>query len=458
MLAVLFTARRILSRRAAWMAAAVLASSWGYFMSSQFVTLDMALTAFLTLALCAFLLAQDARASPADNRRWMLVAWALCALAVLTKGVIGVVLPALAVATYVVLRRDVALLRRLHIGKGAVVVLLIAAPWFVLAEARNPGFAEFFFVREHLQRFTQPLHRRPGAWWYFIPIAMAFLMPWLPAIVAALARRARAAGARARAGVRRADLLLVLGRRDPRVLQRVVVEAPRVHPAGDGRRGARGRRAARGPLARVTTRITAWTLIARRDHVWRRSRCPRRDSDRGAVGQAGVRRAPGGSSSARWCSRPAVAPRCGCCARTAHARARRAGRGEHRGVAGRHGARVQVDGYFSAHRLIERVTARDRGTAVPAGAPVLQRRHVRSLGDRSISAARSRSSASEGELAWGIAADPRRISSTISAEFEARWRASDAAYAIMRGETYAAAGRHRLSDATCSTATAGASS
>ncbi len=65
------------------------------------------------------------------------------------------------------------------------VLLAITVPWFALVQMRNPGFAEFFFVREHWQRFTQPGHRRPGPLWYFVPIAIAFLTPWLPALVAA---------------------------------------------------------------------------------------------------------------------------------------------------------------------------------------------------------------------------------------------------------------------------------
>jgi 4-amino-4-deoxy-L-arabinose transferase-like glycosyltransferase len=185
-LAVLFTARRLFSRRAGWMAAAVMGSCWGYFLGSQFVTLDMMLTAFMTGALCAFLVAQDARADAQSRRRCMLLAWALCALGVLTKGVVGIALPMLSLALYVAVSRDLGVLRRLHAGTGVLAFLAIAAPWFVLAELRNPGFADFFFVREHLMRYTQTVHHRAGPWWYFIPVSVAFLMPWLPAIAAAM--------------------------------------------------------------------------------------------------------------------------------------------------------------------------------------------------------------------------------------------------------------------------------
>jgi 4-amino-4-deoxy-L-arabinose transferase-like glycosyltransferase len=197
-LAVLATARRLYGRRAGWMAGAVLASFCGFFLGGQFLTLDMLLTTLLTCALCAFVLAQDARATAKDRRQWMLVAWALCGLAFLTKGAIAVVLPGLALVVYVALSRDLGLVRRLHLLPGLAVFAAITMPWFIAVELRNPGFNEFFFVHEHWQRFTQPVHRRTGPLWYFIPIAIVFLLPWLPAIVVMLAKRsvvrARSAG------------------------------------------------------------------------------------------------------------------------------------------------------------------------------------------------------------------------------------------------------------------------
>ncbi len=185
-LAVLATARRLYSPRAGWVAAGVMASSAGYFLATQFLTLDMGLAALLTGAMCAFAVAQDARATAAQTRQWMLVAWALCALAVMSKGLIGIVLPALALGVYIAVTRSFGLLRRLHLVAGIAVMLALTVPWFMTVEMRNPGFSQFFFVQEHFQRFTQPEHRRPGPWWYFLPIGAFALMPWLPAMMASM--------------------------------------------------------------------------------------------------------------------------------------------------------------------------------------------------------------------------------------------------------------------------------
>src|SRR5258708_21303409 len=63
-----------------------------YFMAlGGIVTLDMGLTLWSTATLLAFLLAEHSRDRPAAQRRWMLCAWAAMALAVLSKGLVGIV-------------------------------------------------------------------------------------------------------------------------------------------------------------------------------------------------------------------------------------------------------------------------------------------------------------------------------------------------------------------------------
>jgi 4-amino-4-deoxy-L-arabinose transferase-like glycosyltransferase len=52
-------------------------------------------------------------------------------------------------------------------------------PWFALVSIRNPEFAHFFFIHEHLQRFTSNVHHREGAWHYFFPILVVGMLPWL---------------------------------------------------------------------------------------------------------------------------------------------------------------------------------------------------------------------------------------------------------------------------------------
>lgn len=182
MLMTAYTAYRIWNTRTGVLAAAALGGSWAYFLGAQYLTLDMTLTACLTFALCSFLLAQTGNAA-AGAKTWMLAAWLAAALAVLSKGLIGIVPPALTVIAYTAFRRETELLRRLRPAAGGALFLLLAAPWFIAVQHRNPEFFEFFVIHEHLDRFLRPEHHRPGAWWYYLPILALALLPWTPALL-----------------------------------------------------------------------------------------------------------------------------------------------------------------------------------------------------------------------------------------------------------------------------------
>ncbi len=119
-------------------------------------TLDMGLTLFLFVSLCAFLLAQRDEASARENSVWMHVAWAAMAGAVLTKGLVGLVIPGATLVIYTLIQRDWRLWQRLHPITGLLLFLVITAPWFLIVSMRNPEFAWFFFVHEHFCAIRPP--------------------------------------------------------------------------------------------------------------------------------------------------------------------------------------------------------------------------------------------------------------------------------------------------------------
>ena len=182
-----------LAPRSPWLPTALIAAGcWGYFLGGQFLTLDMGLTFFLTVAMLSFVLSRRPDVSPSAERSWMILAWAAVACAALSKGIVGIVIPGLALLVYIAVERDVSLLRRLHWVPGLCVFGAIVLPWFILVQQRNPEFFHFFFIREHFERFLLPKHHRPGPWWYFVPVLLIGLWPWTPSIPAALARAWRA--------------------------------------------------------------------------------------------------------------------------------------------------------------------------------------------------------------------------------------------------------------------------
>lgn len=175
----MLAAARWWGRRTAVISGLVLVSAPLWNVGSHFNSLDMGVAGCMTMALGSLLLAQHPDATRAQQRGWMWACWASMALAVLSKGLIGVVLPGFVLVVYTLVARDWALWKRLHLVTGLIIFFAVGAPWFVLISLRNPEFAWFFFVHEHFQRFTSTVHNRNAPLWYFVPLLVAGFLPWL---------------------------------------------------------------------------------------------------------------------------------------------------------------------------------------------------------------------------------------------------------------------------------------
>ena len=173
-----WTGAVLVSPAAGVYAAAVLASCIWHFGIAHILTLDALLSFCLALALVGFLLAQRADATPRSRARMMLLAYVATAAGILTKGVVALAIPGTTLLLYSLATRDYGPWKRLHLAKGLPLLLVLTAPWFIVVSMRNPEFARFFFIHEHIQRFLTPESRRPGPWWYFLPMLVAGLLPW----------------------------------------------------------------------------------------------------------------------------------------------------------------------------------------------------------------------------------------------------------------------------------------
>jgi 4-amino-4-deoxy-L-arabinose transferase-like glycosyltransferase len=173
------TAKRLWGRRAALVATLLHSGSALFVLLGHQLTLDMSLCLFLLASLSCFLIAQSSRSDARRCAAWMLGCWAAIALAVLTKGLIGVLIPGFTLVVYLLWQRDVACLRSLNIRWGLPLFFALAAPWFVLAARANREFLWFFFVREHFQRYLTPIEQRTQPWWFFIAVLIVGVLPWL---------------------------------------------------------------------------------------------------------------------------------------------------------------------------------------------------------------------------------------------------------------------------------------
>ncbi len=183
--AVYAAGRSLYGRRAGLLSALVLGTSLLYFGMGHVVTLDMTVSVLLSLTLFAFLFAH--REPPGWRRRLgMWAAFFLAALATLTKGLIGVVFPMMAIGLWIMALWDWPILRRMYVLTGFCLFFLVAAPWHILVQLKHPTFLHYYFIRQHFERYLTDVAHRYQPFWYFLPILLAGILPWSAFIVQSL--------------------------------------------------------------------------------------------------------------------------------------------------------------------------------------------------------------------------------------------------------------------------------
>jgi 4-amino-4-deoxy-L-arabinose transferase-like glycosyltransferase len=185
---VLALGRAVLGATAGWLSAGVLALTIQWFVQARYMTTDMVVSAWITIALAAFYLGFHAR-----RRGAYLVFFFAMAMATLAKGIIGVVLPCGVVAVFVASTRQWRVLREMRPVLGALLLLAIVVPWFVLVERRIPEFLRYFVVDQHVARFLGHAGEHPAPFWFFVPVIAFGFFPWivhLPAAATTLRARA----------------------------------------------------------------------------------------------------------------------------------------------------------------------------------------------------------------------------------------------------------------------------
>ena len=155
----------------------ILASCVLGFVSSRVVLLDAPVSLFLIISLFSFMFAVE---YPSGRKRDGLLAimYASAALATLTKGLIGILIPAMVIGSWIALTGRWKLLLSVRLIPGLLLVLLIAAPWHYLAGQETPAFYHFYFIHEHFERFLTKTHNRYEPPWFFAAVLLVGMLPW----------------------------------------------------------------------------------------------------------------------------------------------------------------------------------------------------------------------------------------------------------------------------------------
>jgi 4-amino-4-deoxy-L-arabinose transferase-like glycosyltransferase len=172
------------------LAALVYATSVGTFLFGRFVFTDTLLIACTTLSLYGLVRLSRRPGEVAGASAF----YGGMALAGLTKGFLGLVLPTATALSYAWLFEPPRFWRGLRPGLGVLIVAVVFLPWHVLLALRDPAFVDFYVMNEHVRRFLNT--REPidyvslsiGGFWL---ATLFWLLPWALYLPTALARALR---------------------------------------------------------------------------------------------------------------------------------------------------------------------------------------------------------------------------------------------------------------------------
>lgn len=159
----------------------VLSGTLYFFLNAGTVMTDPSLIFCTTLILVSFW-----HALVYKNKIWSYTFFIGIGLGLLAKGPIAIILAGMPIFFWVLYRNEWRnLWLRLPWIKGSVLMLIIAIPWYVLAEKKTPGFLNYFILGEHFHRFVTPgwagdkygfaHHQHWGMIWIF---AVLGVIPW----------------------------------------------------------------------------------------------------------------------------------------------------------------------------------------------------------------------------------------------------------------------------------------
>ncbi|AHZ67592.1 4-amino-4-deoxy-L-arabinose transferase [Pseudomonas mandelii JR-1] len=161
-----------------YMSFTVVAGQAGY------ANLDPQFTFWVNLSLVALWFALDS-----DRRGPRLTGWAVlglaCGMGFMTKGFLAWLLPVLIALPFMIWQKR---WRELLVyGPVAIIVAIaVSLPWALAIHSQEPDYWRFFFWHEHIRRFAGDDAQHDAPWWFYLPLLVAFSLPWVALLPSAL--------------------------------------------------------------------------------------------------------------------------------------------------------------------------------------------------------------------------------------------------------------------------------
>jgi 4-amino-4-deoxy-L-arabinose transferase-like glycosyltransferase len=147
---------------------------------------DMPLAATFTIALLAWYAWHESH-----KRVCLAMFYVFVALGMLAKGPVAPALVAVIILIFAAAKRDFRIAIRTLWIPGILLFLLVALPWYIAVQMRNPQFFRIFILEHNLARFSTNVYHHPQPFWFYIPVLLLSLMPWTLWLILALVERGR---------------------------------------------------------------------------------------------------------------------------------------------------------------------------------------------------------------------------------------------------------------------------
>jgi hypothetical protein len=172
--------RRYRNSQVATLTVVILLTQPIFYAGAQFANLDMLVAGLISLTVLAGAEAVLRLEKGLPHRPALARMYALAALGVLAKGLIGIVLPAGVLFFWLLWRRSWRLIAAMLWLPGFLLLGLIALPWFFWMQHSYPGFFDYFVVYHHFRRFSETGFNNQLAFWFYIPVIFLATLPWSP--------------------------------------------------------------------------------------------------------------------------------------------------------------------------------------------------------------------------------------------------------------------------------------
>src|SRR5579872_701354 len=167
-------------------AALITASCAGIIGFARAASMDMALTSAFGIGMLAWWAWRE------SGKRIYLSGFYLCAaLGMLDKGPVAPVLAALVIVLWAGAAKEWRLVRRTLWLPGILLFFAIALPWYVAVQMASPQFFREFILEHNLARFSSNLYHHPEPFWYYLPVTVLALVPWVVFVCAAFVESVR---------------------------------------------------------------------------------------------------------------------------------------------------------------------------------------------------------------------------------------------------------------------------